>query len=301
MSNDVSQSAWRIELAGELASVYAGRPEVEMIVLGGSPSRGISDEFSDLDVIVFWNGIDRDWIDTVPLGHLDCRRTDLMKLGEDMCLESYHFGNLKADFGHIEMKAWREMVDQVVVELNTDAGLQKSLQGFLDSIVLHGEKPAASWKAEIAPYPEGLGEKMVRENMRFFVEGYLLNQAWGRGDKLAYFDGVCLMLKNILGVLAGLNRIYFSKDEPRWLISELNRMNILPDGAADRFNAILQEQPVDAVPLLETLMENVFALVELHMPDVDVESKRRRRRELGVLSCAEKPPTKNTGMNEACT
>jgi len=291
MSNDVSQSEWRIELADELTRVYATRPEVEMIVLGGSPSRGISDEFSDLDVIIFWNGIDREWIDSVPLGRLDCRRTDLMKLGEDICLESYHFGNLKADFGHIEMKAWREMADQVLQELSTDAGLQKSLQGFLDSIVLYGKEAAASWKMEIATYPDGLGEKMVRENLRFFVEGYLLNQAWGRGDRLAYFDGVCLMLKNILGVLAGLNRIYFSKDEPRWLTSELSRMNILPACAADRINAIIQGQTVDAVPLLETLIEDVLALVEQHMPDVDVESKRRRRRELGVLPCAEKPPT----------
>ncbi len=214
-----------------------------------------------------------------------------MKMGEDICLESYHFGALKADFGHIGMNTWEEMVNQVLLELNTDAGLQKSLQGFMDSVVLHGEETVAEWKARIGSYPEGLGEKMVGENMRFFVEGYLLNQAWNRGDRLAYYDGVCTMLKNILGVLAGLNRIYLSKDEPRWLRQEFERMTIRPLDAPDRFDAVLLEPPETAIPLLDALIEDVFQLIERHLPDVDVEAKRRRRRELGVHPCPARPRT----------
>lgn len=291
MNPEANQSEWRIDLAAELASVYAEKPEIGMIVLGGSPTRGLADEYSDLDIVVFWEEMDTDWIDSVPLGHMDCRRTDLMKMGEDICLESYHFGALKADFGHIGMNTWEEMVNQVLLELNTDAGLQKSLQGFMDSVVLHGEETVAEWKARIGSYPEGLGEKMVGENMRFFVEGYLLNQAWNRGDRLAYYDGVCTMLKNILGVLAGLNRIYLSKDEPRWLRQEFERMTIRPLDAPDRFDAVLLEPPETAIPLLDALIEDVFQLIERHLPDVDVEAKRRRRRELGVHPCPARPRT----------
>ncbi|MCP4421852.1 MAG: hypothetical protein GY805_35005 [Chloroflexi bacterium] len=48
-------SRWRIELAQELAIHYKQHEQIKMIVLGGSPSRGLSNKYSDLDVIVYWD------------------------------------------------------------------------------------------------------------------------------------------------------------------------------------------------------------------------------------------------------
>ena len=44
-------SRWRIEFAEALATHYSQHQQIKMIVLGGSPARGLSDRYSDLDVI----------------------------------------------------------------------------------------------------------------------------------------------------------------------------------------------------------------------------------------------------------
>lgn len=60
-------SRWRVEFAKKLVRCYALRPGIKMILLGGSPSRGISDEYSDLDIVMYWNRLDAKFIKSRPL------------------------------------------------------------------------------------------------------------------------------------------------------------------------------------------------------------------------------------------
>lgn len=290
-----SASSWRIEFARELTSWYSSHENVLMVVLGGSPSTGLSDRYSDLDIIVYWDEMDTDWIERIPLKKIDCERRDLMKMdGTDICLESYYFGSLKVDFGHVTIAVWEEMTGEVIEKLNTDGGLQKSIQGFRDSVVLYGDELAAEWKEKLAVYPEGLAEKMVTENIRFYVKGCLLNQGWKRDDFLFYYDGLCKMFRKLLGVLAGINRIYFCSDEPRWIESELSRMPIKPVDTARRMKKALLSGGEVADRILEELIDEVVTIVTEHMPGIDL-SKLSRRTDLRVDGCDCKPQITSTG------
>ena len=60
-------SEWRIEFARELSRVYSKHENVKMILIGGSPSRGLSDEYSDIDMVVYWNTIDVTFVSNFPL------------------------------------------------------------------------------------------------------------------------------------------------------------------------------------------------------------------------------------------
>jgi len=285
-AESAAQSAWRIAFAAELAGPYlsSGR-RPSMAVLGGSPSRGLSDPWSDLDMLFFWETPDLDWIASAPAG---LPRTDMLEMEPGVVLETYHVDGLKADIAHVETAVWSRMVDEVLVRLNTDGGLQKSLQGFLDAVVLHGEDEVRAWRGRISCYPPALGERMVRDHLWFFVRGYLIDQCWRRGDGLAYADGICRMLKNILGVLAGLNGVYLSTDEPRWLAWELGRMGTIPGRTSDRMAEILALEPERAVSVLDGLILDVLDLAERLMPSSDAAYRRERylRR---VLPCSSKP------------
>jgi hypothetical protein len=287
MSPDrLMQSTWRIHLAREIADrCLTPLREPRMALLGGSPAKGLSDEYSDLDILFFWDELDTGWIEGSPLA---LPRTDLLDMGPGVLLESYHLDGLKADIAHVEMDVWRGMVDRVLVELDTDGDLQKSLQGFLHAVVLRGGEEYRIWRDRIAVYPPALGEKMVRENLRFFVRGYLPNQCRRRGDGLAYADGLCLMLKNILGVLGGLNRVYLSKDEPRWLEWELGRMEFLPERTLERMKEVLSAEPQDAEAVLDGLILDVLDLAGRLMPSSNA-AYRRRRYLIEVLPCSARP------------
>lgn len=263
-------SRWRIEFARELIEFYVPRDGIQMAVVSGSPAKGLSDEYSDLDVIVFWDEVDAEWLEANPLSEIECERKYFRRMGEaEVYLESYYFDELKADFGHITLAAWKETVDDVLERYSTDPSSLDSIAGFLSSMPLHGAELVEEWKARIAPYPEELALKIVRQHRRFFVPGYLLNQAYGRGDVLAYYDGVCLMLKNLLNILAGLNRMYLSTDEPRWIGYQLGRMSIKPDDAWGRMRSVLTSDAEDAVEILDGLMVDVLGLIAERMPELD--------------------------------
>lgn len=282
-------SRWRIELAEELIEYYVPRDGIRMAVLSGSPPKGLSDDYSDLDIIVFWDAIDTEWLEANPLSEVECERKYFRKMGEaDVYLESYYFDELKVDFGHLTMAVWMEMVDGVLERHEPDPSTLGSIAGFLTSLPLLGGEAVDVWKDRLAQYPDEVALKVVRQHRRFFVPGYLLNQAYKRGDVLAYYDGLCLMLKNVLNILAGLNRVYFSTDEPRWIAYYLDRMAIKPDDTWGRMRRVLSGGAEEAVGVLESLMVDTITLIEEHMPEL-ADGYPDRWRSMAVRARTTKP------------
>ena len=48
-------SQWRKELVKPVAEVYQANPHVDAIILGGSTARNHADQFSDIEIGVFWH------------------------------------------------------------------------------------------------------------------------------------------------------------------------------------------------------------------------------------------------------
>lgn len=260
-----------------------------MIVLGGSPSRGLSDSYSDLDIVVYWDAVDTAWLEAVPLRTIVRERSFLRKMGEsEVYLESYYFGTLKVDVGHTSVHEWEEWTSKVLDTYDTEPGLQQTIGGFLDSVALYGAPLVEGWKNRLRAYPEELARRMVKENLRFYVRGCLLNQGFNRDDLLFYNDGLCLMFKKILGILAGINRVYFSIEEPRWISYEVEQMAIRPKDTWDRMKRALLNPGPQAVEILEGLINDVMGLVEQHMPEMNI-AEIRSRYEQGVEACESKP------------
>jgi hypothetical protein len=286
------QSRWRLGFAKEVSSAYRSREGISFVVLGGSPSRNLSDEYSDLDLVVYWDEMpDWDWLESVPLGGMGGERVWLSQWkDEGYALESYRFGGLKVDFGHAAMPAWEKLVSEVLSGEDCSADSIGSIAGFLDSIPLSGLAAFETRRSGIPGYPDLLARKVIEQNLRFFVEGYLMNQALGRGELLATWDGVASTLKKLLGILAALNRVWFSPEEPRWLGFWLDRMPAKPERFLERMNGLLAAPGEESLAVLEQLVQETLALVEEREPGIDVASRRKRRKALGVQSCPAPPP-----------
>jgi hypothetical protein len=286
-------SQWRIEMAEELVDHYVPHEGIRMIVLGGSPSKGLSDAYSDLDIVVYWDTIDVPWLEDVPLKHLECHRELFKEMGEGVYLESYYFGPLKADFGHATLDSWKKWTDDVMENHGTDPGLHGMIGGFIASIPLHGEKLFKEWKERLSAYPDELARKVVKQNAIFYHRGVLEHQGLDRGDVIFFYDGVCKMLKHVLSVLAGLNRVYMSVDEPRWIEYYLGLMSLKPENCWTRMKAVLEGDRSKSQETLEGLIDDVFDLVETHMPEIDV-SQARHRFNLTVQPAEAKPEIHGT-------
>ncbi|MDP9366392.1 MAG: hypothetical protein M3Q10_19575 [Chloroflexota bacterium] len=84
---------------------------------------------------------------------------------------------------------------------------------------------------------------------------------------------------NLLGVLAGLNRLYFSAFQFKRLRRFAGKMRLAPERLADRLDDLFALEPVAAGSELERLVDEAVTLVEAHMPTVDTAPARRH---LGV-------------------
>ncbi|MCU0722133.1 MAG: hypothetical protein MUC63_00695 [Planctomycetes bacterium] len=282
-------SLWRIEFARELSRAHAARPGCAFVVLGGSPSRGLSDAYSDLDIVVYWAEADEAWLESAPAEARGGKRVAYRKMDpEGVWYESYYFGTLKADFGHVTTAKWAKEVDRALVAFDPDPELQKELGGFLDSVVLFGQEKAAPWKARVASYPPELAKRAVKAHMRFLQPGSLEHQGLDRGDVLYAYDGALMVLKNLLGILAGLNRSYFGSMEPRWMEFELSRWAIKPDRAWERMRSVVGGDLRAGLATLDALVLEVLDLVGRHMPELD--PSRLRRLLANRLEPCEAPP-----------
>jgi hypothetical protein len=282
-------SRWRLDLARQIATWYADRPGVQMIVLGGSVSHGTADEYSDLDIIVYWDQLDLPWLQTTPLAPTGADRFTFNSTAPtDIAIEQYFIGTLKVDVGHIPMSWWSTEVAAVLEHADTSPDKQGMLAGFLDAFVLTGQPIYQHWHHQIATYPDALALRMVEQHLFFYPLWVLSQQGLARGELLIFHDILNQTIKNILGVLAGLNRIYLSTDKPKHLVQTLHRLPLSPPNAAERIPALLTIPREAVPPALNTLIPELLDLVETHLPQADVP-RARRRFNIAVQPCFDPP------------
>jgi hypothetical protein len=283
-------SLWRIEFAREIAAQYAGQPGVRMIALGGSAARGLADAYSDMDMAVYWDGLDRAWLAATPLQAAGGERFTYRLLFDDqVAVEQYQIGEAKLDVAHFALAWWDQAVADVLERADMTPDKQEVLDGFLSAIPFYGESLYEHWRARIAAYPDELARKMIQQHLAF-PPGWVLEQhGLARGDLLSFYAMLCEMLHNLLGVLAGLNRLYLSMEKPKRSADLLRRMPIAPRDAAARMQAILTIERQQAVAALTDLIAEVLDLVEQHMPVIDTTRTRMIQR-MPPRPCVEKPP-----------
>jgi len=286
-------SRWRVELAGKLCSCYSSHPGVKMVCLGGSSARGTADAWSDLDVIVYWEDMDEDWIRAEPLAAAEgVQRTALISTGPGSFLESYHLQNLKADFAHVKLADWREWIRPLHTEPSPDNELISMMEGFLSSMVFHGQSVFDEMFRSASVYPDSLAIDVIQKNTGFFVNGYLEGQCLDRGDLLAWYDGMLVMIKKLLNITAALNRYYFHAGEARWAEYHLDRMKRKPAELTwANILRMLENPGPETAAMLSGIQMEILEMVVSEFPELAdrIAVRKSRMESLAVRPCLSRP------------
>ena len=269
-------SRWRLALARQIADIYAARPGVRMVLVGGSVAAGRADDYSDLDIAVYWEQVETDWLEVPPLEALGAERFTFVPTNEQGGrLEQYFRGTLKIDVGSIPLAAWRELVDAVLERAAIDPAKQKALSGFLGAVPLHG---AAEWRLRrerIARYPQPLAEAMARAHLFFYPAWVPRRLALARGELPGLYDLLCGMVRNLLALIAAANRVYFATaPELKWTEATLAAMAKTPPATYTRLGAVLATPNDETLADFYGLIEETLALVEAELPAVDTSRTR---------------------------
>jgi predicted nucleotidyltransferase len=281
-------SRWRIEAARRLSQPYADQPGVQTIVLAGSAAKGLADDWSDLDIVVVWEEPDVAFLDGAPLPSGE-RFTDLA--GDDGSrVEQYFVGALKVDVASMRRAALDELIDDVVVRVDTDPMKQKVAQGFTEGVTLHGPSVHTELRDRLASFPDALVTALVTRHLRLLPLWAPQRMGLDRDDPIAYADMILVDVRAVLSVLAALNRRHWSvTPEAKWNRYLLDHCPLAPRDSERRLRRLLEAPSAAAVDDFATLLDELVTLVEQHAPDVDTRGARRML-ELRLDPCPAPPP-----------
>jgi hypothetical protein len=268
-------SRWRFALAERVGRAYAADPKARVVMVAGSTGRGTADRHSDLEIDVYWSEPPSD----------DERRaaaersggtllSDLVPCENDEWAEEISLGGFYMHTSTFLVATMERYLREVLEDCNTALNPQMRLSSLLHGQTLVGEDLADRWCERALAYPTALAEAVVREHLSCGRLGYSGAVFAARDDLLSLYDVFCETEREILCVLLGLNRLYLPTPSLKQADELITEMRLAPPDLARRLKEVFRLPPVDGVDALNGLCEEVFALVETHLPGVDTAERR---------------------------
>ncbi|MEG3846015.1 hypothetical protein QT971_03200 [Microcoleus sp. herbarium19] len=267
-----------LELAKRNVKPYIANPKTKAVMVSGSVAEGLCDRYSDCDVMLYYEELPTE--EELHLARQQNQGAELIEILGDRLEgafgESFLMNGIEFQFAHATISQWEQEMSTVLEEFDVPSPIMKMLYGTLIGIPLYGEALIQQWKAKVANYPDRLSQTMVEKYLKFFP-------VWGMQEKLArrdttlwHYQIMVEAVQNLLGVLSGLNRLYYSTFQFKRTSRFIEYMEIAPENLADRLESLFHDEPQIAVYQLEELVRETVDLVEIHMPQVDTSKAKRK-------------------------
>lgn len=272
------RTQYLLALVKRTVKAYIANPKTKAVMVTGSVAEGLCDEYSDCDVCLYYDQLPSEA--ELQLARHQNQGAELIEIlgncQDGAFGESFLMNGIEFQFAHATIAQWEEEMSTVLEAFDVPSPIMKMLHGTVIGIPLYGEALIGQWKAKVANYPDKLAQTMVEKYLKFFP-------VWGMQEKLAQRDSTLwyhqIMVEsaqNLLGVLSGLNRLYYSTFQFKRMGSFIEQMEIAPENLATRLEALFQDEPQIAVHQLEALVRETIELVETRMPQVDTSSAKRK-------------------------
>jgi hypothetical protein len=266
---------WRVALGEEIGSVYAEEAKVTAVFLHGSTAYGSADRFSDIELAVCWSeppSEDELAAIAVRAGGASWKLSSFAySEALQASAEEYYVRGVKIDTGQWTTATLEQVLAEVV--MNGDASLvkQNTVSVILHCIPFYGKEIIRSWQEKARNYPNTLAVAMVRD--------HLPSGSFGGQEMLAarneiplLYQNHCHRIRQILGILMGINRIYYPGH--KWTQRLISEMPIVPTDLFARLERVFRSNAVAGTQELRALTLETLDLVEAHFPDMNVNARR---------------------------
>jgi predicted nucleotidyltransferase len=257
----------RLQLAQRLAPTFCSLPGVAAVAVSGSTARGLADDWSDLELAVYWQ---------VP-PTLELRQSAVEALGAELTRRftrddpTTWFGvdNLRVQgFGVDVVMNTVPSVQEAVARAQTSTDLAEHTLGAMlaELTPLHGHAHIDGWKAALA-YPPALRGAMLERHLRLFPHAGV-RLAVARGDGLRVAERLVQWHKALSVALFALNTTWFPGHKAA--SRRLGGLALLPASAEERLARPWTGHIHEAVDDSIALVREVLALAA---PRADLEAQ----------------------------
>lgn len=247
------------------------RTALRAAVLVGSAARGDADFYSDIDLLLY--------VDQLPSS--DVMRQVREAVGgtnpkakgkaDDFVAEEFDLGGVSTEVAFMTVSGIETRLDDMLDRLvDLDSPRQKALSGILEGLPLYGPDLVERWQARTRAYPEAMRRALVERYWKFFPLWYYEEALAARDAELWRLDILLDAAFNLLGVLAGLNRLYFTRFQFKRTREFISKMERAPERLADRLESLFSLDPTAATRELERLVDETRGLLATEFPDLEL-------------------------------
>jgi hypothetical protein len=263
------------ELAERLVALELEHTRPAAALLTGSVSTGEADEYSDIDLILYFDlAIPDD--DALEAVRTAAGGGEAIPIGPHTDLAyaiQFPVDGVQVQLAHETMASVEADIAKVVDELEVDTPLQKALEGLHTGLALHGAETIERLR-ERAAYSDELQRGMVQTFWRFYPLWYVADQLARRDAVVWRYEVMAQSAYNVLGVLAGLNRVWFTTFQLKRMRKLVESFELAPPRLAERLEALFDPDAKTAVAELERLVGETRELVRRRFPDLDLSLPR---------------------------
>jgi len=263
-------------LARRLADSYIAHTSPRAILLVGSAATGGADEYSDLDLLVYHDQVPPERAVAETPRELGTERYSGTPWSDDSCepdergySERYCLGGIECQVGHMSVGAFEREITRLVVDHEFTEELLKIMSGLHEGLPLFGEEPIERWRRN-AGYTEELRRKTIEKRWTLFPWWYFQERLRSRDATVWRYDVLVQSAYSLVGVLAALNRLYFSTLEFKRASRLLSRLEVAPPDFAGRLTSLFEFDEQRSTAELERLVGETQALVAERFPEIDL-------------------------------
>ncbi len=273
-----ARTQYLMELVKRNVKAYIANSKTKAVMVTGSVAEGLCDEYSDCDVCLYYDQLPSE--EELQLARQQNQGSELIGIlgdwQEGAFGESFLMNGIEFQFAHATIAQWEKEISTILEEFDVQSPLVKTMSGTVVGIPLYGETLIQQWKAKVANYPDGLAQRMVEHYLKFFAIWGMQSKLARRDTTLWYYQMLVESAQNLLGVLSGLNRLYYSTFQFKRMSRFIEQMEIAPENFAFRLEGLFHHEAPVAANQLEALVRETVELVEIYMPQVDTSSAKQK-------------------------
>lgn len=270
-------SQYLLALAKQKVQAYVADPRAKAAMVTGSTATGQADFYSDVEIFIYYDQLPPKEI--LQLARQKNQGSEPIRVfdgyNDGFFGEFYFTDGVQFQIGNTTIEFWEADIAAILTKLDVTSPLQKALSGMLDCIPLYGETLILQWKQQIADYPEALARAMIENYLDFFPIWALQEHLAVRDTTLFQHQIRLEIGQKLLGVLAGLNRLYYSTFQFKRMQQFISQMHIAPQNLYERLENLYHQEPLATTNQLKQLITEVVDLVEQQMPEIDTANVRR--------------------------
>ena len=223
MNNLSYHCKWRIELGKQICEKLKMIEGIKAVVIGGSVARGFADEYSDLEIILFWDNLPNEKIRKLIVKELNAEY--FYPYNYEANEDNVIVNGFRIDIWYLTIKDEEDAIKGVIIDLKTDFSISNAMDTIRTCIPLYGEEIVSYWKLRAKEYPTELAIKNIKESLQSIditqAEIYIQRQ-----NSTLLYELIVNLHKNLFLILLALNKQYFPTF--KWMYKALETFKIIP-------------------------------------------------------------------------